>query len=348
MNSIRNQRRYKEINVLYSIGTILVLIGHSHSSDWSTFHGTLLFHAIRFIYTFHMPLFFVIAGFLFFNSHSYDVKGIVKWIEDKATRLLVPYLFWSFIGLVPKYYVENGGLVGLSFSYILGTIVVPRQSIWGHFWFLPVLFLTYSVFALWRKFITDKNAKVMCVFSLIVFCVFYYLPITTDIAGLSDLRVSCFFFSVGVLANVMKEDFCLAVGKMMGTGGGTGRKLLSIVYCVVITVISMVFTEFAYKYRTVGMVIGLLMVSVCVMLSRIIGETKISDWISQHNYTIYIFSWFFQSVAMVVCEHIHMGWEPLFIIMFSVGLLGPTLVILIREKIPSLNRKWVDLVLGMR
>lgn len=33
------KRHWKEIDALYAIGIILVIIGHSHSSDWSKFVG---------------------------------------------------------------------------------------------------------------------------------------------------------------------------------------------------------------------------------------------------------------------------------------------------------------------
>ena len=51
-------KRWKEIDALYTMGIILVLIGHSHSSDWSAIQGTAWEKGIYFIYTFHMPLFY--------------------------------------------------------------------------------------------------------------------------------------------------------------------------------------------------------------------------------------------------------------------------------------------------
>ncbi len=33
--------RIKEIDILYSIGAILAILGHSHPNDWSSFEGTL-------------------------------------------------------------------------------------------------------------------------------------------------------------------------------------------------------------------------------------------------------------------------------------------------------------------
>ena len=52
------KKHYTEIDHLYTIGVVLVILGHSHSSDWDTFSGTILETALEFLYTFHMPLFF--------------------------------------------------------------------------------------------------------------------------------------------------------------------------------------------------------------------------------------------------------------------------------------------------
>ena len=56
---MKTGKRYPWIDVLYSIGIILVIFGHSHPSDWSVFSGTFFEKLIIFIYTFHMPLFFL-------------------------------------------------------------------------------------------------------------------------------------------------------------------------------------------------------------------------------------------------------------------------------------------------
>ena len=57
-----NKKRFREIDVLYALGALLVILGHSHPNDWSTFPGEW----VRFIYYFHMPLFFFSSrGFCF-------------------------------------------------------------------------------------------------------------------------------------------------------------------------------------------------------------------------------------------------------------------------------------------
>lgn len=38
---MKSVKRYPWIDVLYTIGIVLVILGHSHPSDWTVFNGTI-------------------------------------------------------------------------------------------------------------------------------------------------------------------------------------------------------------------------------------------------------------------------------------------------------------------
>ena len=192
------KRHFEEIDTLYALGIVLVLIGHSHSSDWSRFTGTVLESAIRVIYTFHMPLFFVIAGFLFYHSDAIERKGFRHWFLDKSLRLLTPYLVLSYGALFPKFYVEHGGFGAFTVMDLLNTLLIPRRGVWGHLWFLPVLWMCYLLFGLWRRKRNADNQRLMLLGALSVSLLFYFLPLRTELLALSDLRESMVFFAAGM------------------------------------------------------------------------------------------------------------------------------------------------------
>lgn len=123
-----NSRKWNQIDTLYAIGTILVILGHSHSSNWVSFTGTVLELVITFVYVFHMPLFIFIAGFLFFNSKSLLSTGYRKWIIAKGQKLLTPYVILSVVAFVPKYYFEHFGFDGV-INHLLEVIFVPRLGV---------------------------------------------------------------------------------------------------------------------------------------------------------------------------------------------------------------------------
>ena len=70
------------IDMAKGIGIILVVFGHIHEGQLS-----------QFIYLFHMPLFFILAGCSMTYSRS---ANQVKW-KSLARSLAVPYLVYSII-----------------------------------------------------------------------------------------------------------------------------------------------------------------------------------------------------------------------------------------------------------
>ena len=131
-----NSRRYHEVDFMYTLGVILVLIGHSHSSDWTKIYGTPIEYIISFIYAFHMPLFFSISGFLFMNSHKIEKIGYWKYIADKGIKLFVPYFFLSLIVLFPKMHSDTGSFFDINYIYVhFSHLETEYGAIYGSFLF---------------------------------------------------------------------------------------------------------------------------------------------------------------------------------------------------------------------
>ena len=84
-------------DVMKGIGIILVLIGHIPP-------GNGLFHII---YSFHMPLFFIVAGF-FASTAKIDFGMLKKY----ASRLLLPVLATMLLVIIlsPLHYFTDGNL----------------------------------------------------------------------------------------------------------------------------------------------------------------------------------------------------------------------------------------------
>lgn len=47
---MKSVKKYPWIDTLYTIGIMLVILGHSHPSDWTLFSGTIFEKVILFIY----------------------------------------------------------------------------------------------------------------------------------------------------------------------------------------------------------------------------------------------------------------------------------------------------------
>ncbi len=155
-----------------SISMILVVFGHCHLS-------TPLI--TQFIYSFHIPLFFFLSGFLCHNDFSKK-----KFVDD-INNLLIPYLFYGII------FVFFTSLVSHSLSYqhlekeIIKLCLGTDSSI-GPIWFLPALFICKQLFLIINLI---KKYNIL----------YYILILTTFISPLAIhyYKLNTFFFSDSAL-----------------------------------------------------------------------------------------------------------------------------------------------------
>jgi len=139
------------------IGIILVVVGHTLRGLQKTpvsVPGWELVDA--WIYAFHMPLFFFLAGL--FVEHSCRAP-LGPFIADKARRILWPYFVWTII--------QEG------FRHLTGSSPLGAASLWTiiyrpvmQFWFLYVLFLLLVFYAVWRKAGGPREGFVALAFAL--------------------------------------------------------------------------------------------------------------------------------------------------------------------------------------
>lgn len=328
-------KRIKEIDFLYTLGTVLVVFGHSHSSDWTRIAGTPYESVINFIYTFHMPLFFFVAGFLFLNSGKLQRVGYWNWIGDKALKIFVPYVFLTIIFLIPKMHMDIG--VWFDAGYVVKAFLQPRNNVWGHLWFLPVLFFCFAVFGVIRYLLKENN-KILF-YSIVTICcvVLYFVPFNTEWLGFTDFRSFLLFFDIGMVAYEISRS--------------TDRKLgVPIKATIVIAglIASVLLFAFAYDYLPVKLLIAVMMLIVCYLTATIIKENRVCEWTSKHNYTIYLYSWPAQSAVMLLCDRLNTFWPITFLLMFSIGIIFPVVIIFIYEKLPKLQNRVFDLILGVK
>ena len=130
---------------------ILVIVGHTIQYCSSTYETDFVF---RFIYSFHMPLFFFVSGYLS-NRGRWDSNVIAK----RAVQLLIPFVIWAF--LVP---LLRTGDFDLASS--LQVLVYPDKGLW----FLYNLFVYSVIFN-----ISEYIQKRFCVKLWILVGCFYIL-----------------------------------------------------------------------------------------------------------------------------------------------------------------------------
>lgn len=160
-----------EYDILRILGMILVVMGHaSYYRYIYSPHGGIFYQLpenvssfyldfpslsailFSFIYSFHMPLFFMLSGaMLAMKPRGFSLDAFVA---QKLRRLILPYCLVGYLFMIPVRYL--GGYYSL--QGVMDTIPdFLSGSEAGHLWFLPALFWASVIFVLLLK-LTGKRS----------------------------------------------------------------------------------------------------------------------------------------------------------------------------------------------
>lgn len=198
-----------------------------------------------YIYSFHVPLFFIISGFLLYSGLS---KKPADFIKNKVLRLAVPYLFFSLIGyaywLIARHFGWEAGAGSINIMTPLnGTFMAIRDSLFmthnSALWFICSLFVSEIAFYLIFKMVKgDKFLLTAAVSTLMVVGMIYNtfdgaaLPWAIDTVPIV-LVFLCFGYFVHEYYPVWKK--VRARHDLMRWGAMTSLVALSVVAWILIT-----------------------------------------------------------------------------------------------------------------
>jgi fucose 4-O-acetylase-like acetyltransferase len=128
--------RFQWVDIAKGIGIILVVYGHVirglHSATIISEQTFYLSDTL--VYSFHMPLFFVLSGLFFRKSmDKYNPKGFVI---EKCKTLLYPYIIWSLLQTGIEIILSNFTNTKVELNSLFTCLIIPRDQ----FWFLFALF----------------------------------------------------------------------------------------------------------------------------------------------------------------------------------------------------------------
>ncbi len=216
MESYKNIKQIDKnnyISIAKAIGIILMVVGHAGCPDY----------ICRYIYMFHMPLFFFCSGY--FLKQPCMVKHVQTFVLHRIYGLYFPYVKWSVLFLLfHNVFYEIGFYssedthhytlyeFGCKLLHVV-TSMNGHEQLLDPFWFLKQLFLSsliaYIVLYMLRKWVLWKRLAFMSIVALLLSIVFKYyhlgLPIIWD---LSIVFLSVFFFLMGhIYRNMEKTEY---------------------------------------------------------------------------------------------------------------------------------------------
>lgn len=190
VSAVNFDKRSQFLDYLKGILTILVVTGHTiqycYRADYATssdFFDNFLF---KFIYSFHMPLFALVSGYLFY--YTIKKRRIKELAENRFKTLLLPIIIWGSLSFLFRLFVGKYtdlgtyDLIKRYISHLVSTL-----------WFLWAVLLCSVIIALVHYFFND-NRIVMFLLIIIFF-------ITPDKYNLGYTKFLYPFFAGGYLWN---------------------------------------------------------------------------------------------------------------------------------------------------
>lgn len=238
-----SQSKENYITIAKAFGIILMVIGHSGSPSWLG----------RFLYMYHMPLFFLCSGYFF--KEITEQKALNTFFLKRIKGLYFPYLKWSVLFLLlHNLFCRINIYNALSniypynaydfLTHFLRTLLMTDYEILLRpFWFLKALLLASMLIAilsyLKNRYCTILRTEVLLALMLILTFLFrlanVHLPIIGDPSVITQ---SASYFLSGILFRkyeptlhfnyilVMMTFFITALGSLIVKGSVDMRFVL--------------------------------------------------------------------------------------------------------------------------
>lgn len=288
------QKRDTYIDVVKGIAIILVVLGHAIQVNTSNFDMNLYF---RIIYSFHMPLFMFLVGYVVWLQKSgISIHTFIKRIR----RLVIPFFAWYFlVYFITGIFKQESLLVSL-----FRLLHSPDAGLW----FLWVAFLCYILLYGLHYVASRLHIDIAFPISLVLLA-FLIKLIPVEVGGMNFLKWYFLFFVVGYLVARYKEQikryfvplsiiatilFPLLVSQWMRDGNY--QFIPSLGKTMSTSLINLIVTMYSIVVPLLGIVITLFLI-------RFIRSKKVSQalsWVGNYSLDIYVVqSFIFFSIGNV-------------------------------------------------
>lgn len=308
---MNNGNRISWVDNAKTIGIFFVLWGHTDG---------IPFIIRGWVYTFHIPIFFFISGYLLDFNNSFS-----KYFFKQQQRLLVPYAKWcviSFAYFFLKSKIIESSTIPMS-KLLWETIVLANPMFNPPLWFLPTLFIASNILYLSEKVCYKDTLNIFII--LIGYSYFKFigirLPLNMDIVliGYSFLFLGYRFKSVEKKLKITNKMRCI---------------IIILLFMISVISIPMNFTIDLYN-RSINQFTLFILFSICGIffiynLSLIIPISKVAINISKNTILLLVSHWIVFSMYSFVRKKL--GIPLLSDFGFSNAIIALSTIFLINQK----------------
>lgn len=161
------KQTFTEVDIARGIGVFCVILGHALKQTGEG--GSILHGLLTLLYSFHVPLLFILSGFVAVKILSFDsFKVRLGYIRSRVVRLLIPYIIISILYTPVKIILSRYAIKPFTLGDLWYLLIGESPDV--SLWFLYVLFLGSVICAL---ILTERTYPAVLAVSLILAIVSY-------------------------------------------------------------------------------------------------------------------------------------------------------------------------------
>ncbi len=279
------------------IGIILVVFGHSFHEYPGGGTEMLIY---RMMYSFRMPLFMFVSGFLMVYTTQINNKTNVTYCnftKKKILRLLLPFVVLSAIAFVPRAMMSDiaDSNINLSFDSFWQNFLYPEQMAIPYYWFLhssfTLLLFNYALITLGKKLsLADKHIYLAMI---VIPILLQILPVTYgSLFTINQTIMLAPYFAIGAI--------CCRYSKFIDPIFDW-----SPIKCLIITVALWATLFYIKEGEMTTILCSLCGIAMCLSLAKLLVKHNVTvlDRLIGANYLIFLLSWFMNVCTQQVLSH---------------------------------------------
>lgn len=338
-----NKQRVLWIDSLKGLCIIFVVLGHAVLGFWENqtypASGEILHLVKEWIYTWHMPVFFVLSGITFRISQLKGTTLNKNKLRRSVLNLLIIYLIFEtalpLLKIVFSAFVNNA----VQPSQLIRMILLPTTPMW-YIWVLMIYYVIFAPLHYATGVEHDKRRLAMLMGVLAAISLIENSLWQTNILSIVCFRnlLRCgLFFAAGIyfrqIKAILMSQYMIIVSAIVASS--------SCAY--------MIITTFVKPFRSVWInsviILGLNPVAICVLLIalfirvRRIGENRQLIFLGKNSLIVYLLHTYFVTAMRVLVVKLHIG-VPV------VGILAATVIPLVICCVAALIIPHIPIVRG--
>lgn len=342
--TVKSNHKIVWLKILQGWAMLWVVIGHAGPANTPEESPNWAHLLWNFAYSFHMPLFVMISGFLFYLTRISNKKWTYwSMMREKLIRFGIPFIVFTIFTMVIKsvFSSEVERPTTVSLSEFINAILYPYNGPMREFWFIGVIMWMFVLFPVWK--ITLKYYSLMVLTSVVLVAFYFVVPINHFLA-LYSVGKSASFFWWGLLVAKLYDGYMSGKIKWRkrffnNTFSKRGGQISILVISIVLYLLS-VYCDYSYLQAVFGIILSL---ALCLLLYGMRSESFNS--FRDYTYQIYLMGILAQEIVKLITYKFGLPYGVMYIISIIAGLYVP---VLISWLVNEINIKPLKLCIGLK